>query len=132
MYPQISSALKHVEKIHTDLRMGVDYEDPYEHPPTLVGKKYSQWKNEVEIWQLVTELSRNKQGLALALSLEGEARKVAVALPIDVLSADNGVQEIIRRIGKLYDEVQNNETEKMAEKPRAHPDMAFISMFNAY
>ena len=39
---------------------------------------YETWKNEVAVWQLVTELPDEKQALAVSLSLSGNARETAM------------------------------------------------------
>ena len=48
-------------------------------------------------------LLKCKQGVAQALSLEGEARKVAVALGKDKLMADNHIEAIIKELDKLFE-----------------------------
>ena len=40
------------------------------------------WLNEVKVWQAVTDLTVKKQGLAVALSLQGRRRDVALEIPI--------------------------------------------------
>lgn len=42
---------------------------------------YDTWKNELEVWNLVTDVKPEKQALAVTLSLTGQAR--ARALEID-------------------------------------------------
>ena len=77
-------------------------EEGFENPPLLGDKEYCQWKREVDLWQSLTELNKSKQGLALALSLEGKARKVAVAIPIEKLMAVNGVEIILLVLDNLF------------------------------
>ena len=40
------------------------------------------------LWQCLTELEKSKQGAALALSLEGKARAIAINLGIGTLIGD--------------------------------------------
>ena len=87
-----------------DAELKVEEDDEgYENPPSQVGKKYSQWKKEIDLWQHLTELDKCKQGVALALSLEGEARKAAFALGNEKLMADNGIEVIIHELDKLFE-----------------------------
>ena len=44
-------------------------------PPTLLKDKYSTWRKEMQIWELVTSLDKTKRALIVFLSLEGKARE---------------------------------------------------------
>ena len=102
-----------------DAELKVEEDDEgYENPPSQVGKKYSQWKKEIVLWQYLTELDKCQQGMAVALSLEGEARKVAVTLGKEKLMADNGIESIIKELDKLFEgstvnKLQSENTTKM-------------------
>ena len=75
----------------------------FKNPPLIGDKEYCQWKAEVDLWKSLTDLDKTKQGLALALSLEGKAREIAVSLSKEKLSAENGVDEIIKELDKLFE-----------------------------
>ncbi|VDI51206.1 Hypothetical predicted protein [Mytilus galloprovincialis] len=63
----------------------------YKNPTSLTNEKsYQQWKNEVKMWQLVTELDKKKRGLALALSLQGKPREVELEITPEDLNVDEG------------------------------------------
>ncbi|CAC5404047.1 unnamed protein product [Mytilus coruscus] len=63
----------------------------YKNPPGLTkDKSYQQWKNEVKMWQLVTDLDKKKTGLALALLLQGKPREVALEVDPSDLNVDEG------------------------------------------
>ena len=50
----------------------------YKVPPKLgEDTPYETWKNEVNMWQLITDLDKNKQALAIGLSLSGKALHVS-------------------------------------------------------
>ena len=52
----------------------------YKAPPALITKDitYATWKKEISIWQLFTSLERKKQGLAIFLSLSGQAHEAVL------------------------------------------------------
>lgn len=76
----------------------------YKNPPSLSSDKtYQQWKSEVKLWELVTDLDKKKRGLALALSLEGKAREVAVDISSDDLNADDGVNKLVTALDNLFE-----------------------------
>ncbi|CAG2232753.1 unnamed protein product [Mytilus edulis] len=76
----------------------------YKNPPSLTKEKsYQQWKNEVKMWQLVTELDIKKRGLALALSLQGKPREVALEITPEDLNVDEGVDKLIIELDKLFE-----------------------------
>ena len=76
----------------------------YKNPPSLEeGKSYEQWKTEVNMWKRVTDLERRKRGLALALSLQGKAREIAVKINIDTLNVDDGVDNLIAELDKVFE-----------------------------
>ena len=103
----------------------------YKNPPSLEKDKvYSAWKNEVAMWELVTDLDKKKRGLALALSLKDKPREVALEIQVEKLNADDGVKVLIEELDKLFerdqvdqayatytnfDKFQRNESMKMSD-----------------
>ncbi|CAC5412170.1 unnamed protein product [Mytilus coruscus] len=71
-------------------------------PSRTTGKSYQQWKNEVKMWQSVTELDK-KRGLAFALSLQGKPREVALEITPEDLNVDEGVGKLIAELDKLFE-----------------------------
>jgi len=49
---------------------------------------YERWKNELEIWQLVTDPEKKKQALAVTLSLTRKAREAALNIKAEDLNSD--------------------------------------------
>ena len=83
----------------------------YKNPPSLEKEKgYSQWKNEVQMWNLVTELDKKKRGLALALSLQGKPREVALEINPASLNVDDGVEILIAELDKLFEKDKKDQT----------------------
>ena len=47
-------------------------------PPFKKGDNFENWKKTIKIWQAVTPLEKSKQGAAIFLSLDHEAREAAL------------------------------------------------------
>ena len=75
----------------------------YKHPPQLEERDYTQWKNEVELWQMFTDMEKKKQGLAVALSLTGKARDIATSIDREKLTSEEGVKYVLNELDKLFE-----------------------------
>ncbi len=63
---------------------------------------YPDWKKEMNIWRKFTDLDKKKQGGALFLSLDDEARKTVLAeVPEQAYDSENIVDVIIESLDKL-------------------------------
>lgn len=71
-------------------------------PAFKVGDDFYAWEKEVEVWQIVTALEETKQGAALYLALDGEAKDFCQGIPVADLKKDTGVQTVVDRIKELY------------------------------
>ena len=72
-------------------------------PPTLNdGDSYSNWKNDLEIWELYTDLENKRKGPAVFLSLTGEARECIRTLKKTDIGAENGLEKIIAKLDSFY------------------------------
>ena len=71
-------------------------------PPAmkLETQPYMLWKKDVQIWQALTSLPKNKQGLDVYMSLESRYKDF-VGLSIQQLSADDGVDLILNKLDEL-------------------------------
>ena len=76
----------------------------FKNPPALtVDKAYESWRNEVLMWQELTDLPKPKRALAIALSLTDKAaREYAMEINVDVLKADDGVDKLPEELDKLF------------------------------
>ena len=79
----------------------------YKHPLTFEGKDYSQWKLEVELWQMFTEMDKARQGITLALSLEGKAREIAISIDKSLLTTGDGVKNLLAELDKSSEKEKN-------------------------
>ena len=72
-------------------------------PPKLENEEaYENWKKDIRIWCELTELSKNKQALAVHLSLSGRAREASSEIPAADLKKDDGVDVVLRKLDELF------------------------------
>ena len=72
-------------------------------PPSLTKcSSYEAWLKEIKIWQAFTDLADVKQGPAIFLTLEGQAREAALELDVARISEKTGVQNIIEKLDSLF------------------------------
>ena len=72
-------------------------------PPALSkSTSYENWLKELKIWQLYTEIKKEKQGPAIFLTLEGKAREAVLELDVENISGESGIDNIIKKLDSLY------------------------------
>lgn len=54
------------------------------------------------VWQLVTELKKEKQALAVSLSMTGNARETAMEVPAEDLGKADGTEKLIAQLDKDF------------------------------
>ena len=75
----------------------------YKAPPSLTSSTcYEDWLKEIEICQAFTDLTDEKQGPAIFLTLEDKARETVLNLDIKEIKAKNGVENNVKALNKLY------------------------------
>ena len=98
--------------------------------PSLTGStNYELWKLQTQAWTVVTELSKEKQAVAVALNLpEDDKRKIKEKvfgeLELDVLNSENGMSVLFEFLDRylLEDELMNswNKFEDFEKFERKH------------
>ena len=72
-------------------------------PPSLSkSTSYETWLKEIQIWQTFTDLEPKKQGPAIFLTLEGQAREAVLELDVANISASDGVDKVITKLNGLF------------------------------
>ena len=67
------------------------------------GDTYIDWKNDVQVWCLLTDdKEKTKQGPAVYLSLQGDAREAVRSIELSELSKEDGVAKIFEELDKVY------------------------------
>ena len=74
----------------------------YKTPPEFVGKTYEVWRREVTLWQHVTDLKKDKQAAAVALSLKGALRDIAISMNLNELNTDDGMSILLAELDKHF------------------------------
>lgn len=76
----------------------------YKAPPAFhEGKDYSNWKLDIELWNDFTSVEKKKRGTALFLELkEGKVKNAVRSLGKDVISAEDGLTQIITKLDSIY------------------------------
>ena len=72
-------------------------------PPVFnKGDNYSKWKKKLGIWKTLTSFEKTKQGPSLVLSLDDESQDAVLELTEQEISAEGGVDNIIKVLDDLY------------------------------
>ena len=66
------------------------------------GDNYSKWKKKLGIWKKLTSFENTKQGPSLVLSLDDESQDAVLELTEQEISAEGGVDNIIKVLDDLY------------------------------
>ena len=74
-------------------------------PPGFKGKSYERFKQELLAWNEITDITKKRRGIAIALSLPEEGangirEKVFDELDLEVLNAENGLEKLIEFFDK--------------------------------
>ena len=89
-------------------------------PPVLAGQEsYLEWKEDIKVWELFTDLEQKKRGPAVYLTLTGNARDCVRDLTIEEIGANEGVKQITDKLDKVY--LKDKDTQTF---------MAFESFYN--
>ena len=72
-------------------------------PPLLTDlDKYEQWKEDILMWTELTDLGKNKQALAIHLTLTGQAREVANQVSTEDKKKELGVKILLEKLDKAF------------------------------
>ena len=69
---------------------------------------YEQWRTEIEMWQLVTDMKAEKQALAVTLSLRGQAKAIALELEKERLNSEEGMGYLLQELDKVFKRNEND------------------------
>ena len=63
----------------------------YKAPPALTEEKpFADWRKELEIWRIATDVRKERQAAMIFLSLSGKSREAVLELPKEVIGAEDG------------------------------------------
>ena len=63
---------------------------------------YEEWKKDIGLWTLLTDLPKAKMAIAIHLSLNGRARKASSELTANELKADDGTKTLLEKLDRVF------------------------------
>ena len=104
-------------------------------PPFSEEIDFDHWLHEMEMWKLVTDLAKSKQGPVLYLSLSSKIKLSCASLTTEVLSKDDGIDKLTEKLRELYgvseDQATFNSYEQFEtfQRPSSMSITDFINQF---
>ena len=75
----------------------------FKYPPKLDNESnYENWKCDLQIWQELTDVPKEKQALAVHLNLSGRARVASSEIGIVDLKKNTGVETLLKKLDGLF------------------------------
>ena len=71
-------------------------------PPFSEDADFEHWLYELKLWRNVTDLSKEKQGPVLFLSLNGKVRQACASLSKKELNKEDGLDKLVKKLRELY------------------------------
>ena len=68
---------------------------------------YEQWKKDIDLWSVLTDLAKVKQAISIHLSLSGRARKATSELTKTELNSENGVKTLLDKLDRVFLQDEN-------------------------
>lgn len=63
---------------------------------------YASYKEDVNVWEELSDLTTTKQGAVLVRHLRVEAKACAKTLNVGIICPENGVEKVLERLDKSY------------------------------
>lgn len=63
---------------------------------------FDAWVHDLELWEVVTELPKKKQGPVVYLSLNSKVRQACSALTKEELNEEDGLNKLVNKLKELY------------------------------
>ena len=63
---------------------------------------YEDFKKMLNVWSKFTSLPKEKKGMAVFLTLKGADQEAVLELDTDEITCENGLENIVTRLDKLY------------------------------
>ena len=78
-------------------------------PPTFDESEndYEQWKKDVSLWTLLTDLQSEKHAIAVHLSLKGRARQASSELSAEDLKGSDGLKKLFTKLDRVFLQDEN-------------------------
>ena len=76
-------------------------------PPQLVPEKYEQWKKEMSLWEMATNVDAKKRAPTVFLTLPEKAKEAVLELDAATLNENDGMEKLYEKLDLLYKEDSN-------------------------
>ena len=76
----------------------------YKNPPVLNVDDipYEKWRREVNLWKAMTEVTKKRQGLDVALSFTRKYRDVATNIDLQSWDRKDGMETLLRKMDEKF------------------------------
>jgi hypothetical protein len=68
---------------------------------------YDQWKKDVQLWTILTDLDEGKHAIAVHLSLTGRARNASSELTVDEINGSGGMKMLFDKLDRVFEQDEN-------------------------
>ena len=75
---------------------------PHHMPPAFTEDKYDEWSRRVSFWKSLTNITAEKQGLAIASSLTGKALEAVLQLNDEAINCAEGYKNVMDKLDAVY------------------------------
>jgi hypothetical protein len=86
---------------------------PHHMPPAFTEDKYDEWSRRVSFWKSLTNISAEKQGLAIASSITGKALDAVLQLDNEKINCADGYKNVMDKLDAVYK--KNTLTQKIED-----------------
>ena len=63
---------------------------------------WREYKKEIEVWSMLTSLSKQKRGPALWMNLKGKAKEAVKEMDLNEIKAEDGLEKMIRKLDEIF------------------------------
>ena len=74
---------------------------------------WREYKKEIEVWSMLTSLSKQKRGPALWMNLKGKAKEAVKEMDLNEIKAEDGLEKMIRKLDEIF-KTDDNQAAYMA------------------
>ena len=96
---------------------------------------FLEWIHEIEIWQCLTDLDKDKQGPAIYLSLGEKIRKTCSDIKVRDINSEDGVDILVNKLKSIFPKYINQAAYLAYDKSetfKRHIDINMVDFINEF